>query len=109
MPKKTGVAPDTLITGWLILGAFPNPDPARILAAPYLPEPPLAPSPGEHVAHLEWRPVYQKNGVVDLNAIGLHPREYCAAYAFTYVHAARNVSAKLLLGSDDGVAAWVNG
>ena len=109
MPKKTGVAPDTLITGWLILGAFPNPDPARILAAPYLPEPLLAPSPGEHVAHLEWRPVYQKNGVVDLNAIGLHPREYCAVYAFTYVHAARNVSAKLLLGSDDGVAAWVNG
>jgi hypothetical protein len=79
MPPKTGVAPDTLITGWLILGAFPNPDPARILAAPYLPEPLLAPSPGERVAHLAWRPVYQENGMVDLIAIGLHPREYCAA------------------------------
>jgi len=42
-------------------------------------------------------------------AIPFGQRDWCVAYAFTYIYSTRPQKLQLRLGSDDGVVAWVNG
>ncbi len=101
---------ETIIHDWLVLGSFAYPQWEKILGLHFLPEEQLAPSPGQKVAHFTWRRAeVGANHVLDFLAQPFSARLNCGAYAFTYVHAAESCSAKLLMSSDDGVAAWLNG
>jgi alpha-mannosidase len=59
-----------------------------------------------------WAEVPTQNGALDLES-GSVPikgrREVCAAYVFTWVRSESGQDATLLLGSDDGCIAWLNG
>lgn len=102
------------LRAWLVSGPYPDDDAAARLKLPRLPdEAGAAPRPGDAVASggPAWKPYRSPNDVIDLLAdpIGFGCRSNAVAYAFTYVDSPSARDAELRLGSDDGVAAWLNG
>ena len=97
------------VQSWLILGSFQAPGAADLLAVPYIPEAEAAPSEGESVGRRVWKKVESPDGSVNFIGMGFPFSTGCAAYAFTWVFSEKSAPARLLLGSDDGIAAWLNG
>jgi HEAT repeat protein len=104
-PKAGGVAakPDTpFISDWLVCGPYSQPGVTgalKIFEIAFGPE-----KPGEKV---DWKPA-PKNGRVNLAAL-FPGKTDCAAYLKTEIVSPQDGDATLLLGSDDGVKAWLNG
>ena len=98
--KSASSAP--FIQDWLVCGPYRQ---AGAVGAPAVFDVAFGPEkPGETVA---WKSL-PRAGQVDLS--GLFPgQENCAAYLKAQVIAPDEIEAVLLLGSDDGVKAWVNG
>lgn len=108
------------INGWSVVGPFPC-DITKSMATSFGPEQDADPARsynnggGRTVA---WQPVRRvlKPGddpgaefVVDLHkTFGVHT-DHAVAYARTVLHAERAIDGVLAIGSDDGVAVWVNG
>lgn len=112
------------INAWWVVGPF-DCAAERAMATPFGPEraPSKSPSPRDTYGDglgsaLRWRRVEREIGagddpaaefVVDLHAAFGGAREDAVAYAMTFVHSDHNRDVRLALGSDDGVAVWVNG
>jgi len=92
----------SFIRNWLVSGPYRQDGVVGALAifnVPFSPE-----KPGERA---EWKPAPAADHV---NLSALFPnQENCAAYLKTEITAPDNVSCALLIGSDDGVKAWLNG
>ncbi len=97
------------VQAWLILGSFQAPGAADLLAVPYISETAAAPSEGASAGKRTWKRVDSPDGSVNFIGMGFPFSTGCAAYAFTWVFSEKSVAARLLLGSDDGIAAWLNG
>ena len=97
------------VTEWLMVGPYPIHERSLVLSWPFLPEKDLAPSPDETIGGFSWKKVDATGFLIDLFQVGFPTVNYHAAYAFTYIHAQEESRAKLLLGSDDGIAVWLNG
>jgi alpha-mannosidase len=105
-------AEEGFIREWLLLGAFSRDDAATRLSAPILPdEPSVAPLPNDPLEGRTWKNHRSPADTVDLlaNAIGFPCRHNAVAFAFCYVASPAEQNAVLRLGSDDGIAAWLNG
>jgi alpha-mannosidase len=102
-------ADSTFVPSWLVAGSFEKPGATSVLSFPFLVEEDLAPSVREKLGDKGWSRVEPGSRFVDLLAQDFRVKTNCAAYAFTYVHAKDAGAAKLLVGSDDGVAVWLNG
>ena len=100
--RLKSAGPGPFIQDWLVCGPFAKPgveDLSEIFKTPFGPE-----NPGEKV---QWKPTPHEDGV---NLGQLFPgHEHCAAYLKTQVVVPNDNDAFLLLGSDDGVKAWLNG
>jgi alpha-mannosidase len=94
---------------WLVIGSFANAQREKILEPKYLPERLLAPGPGQVLDGRAWQVATHGTEGVNLRQAGWAVQEMCAAYAFTYIHSPKAANVTLLLGSDDGVAAVLNG
>ena len=115
-----GEAP--FITDWLACGPFDAPKPeSGVKRRPtgydiaYIDEASVEPKPGEMSKEKAWRrvtPEEVRNDCVDLLAMyqtAANTGHHQVAYLHTYVHATTAVECSLLLGSDDGFRAWLNG
>ena len=99
------------VGNWLVLGSFPMTDTARgrWLSNGYEAEADFAPNSGEEFNGRRWK-------AYEGDVIGFHDRplafahrEWCYAYAFVYIKSPSSRKVKLLIGSDDGFRAWLNG
>jgi HEAT repeat protein len=102
---KVGAAPkpgSPFIRDWLVCGPYSQPGVTgalKVFEIAFAPE-----KSGEKV---EWKPVPKGDRV---NLAGLFPdKNDCAAYLKTEIVSPQDCDATLLLGSDDGVKAWLNG
>jgi hypothetical protein len=94
-------APVAFIQDWLVCGPFSQPG-AETLSAIFN----LALGPEKPGEKVQWKPTPHENGV---NLGALFPgKENCAAYLKTQITAPADCDGFLLLGSDDGVKAWLN-
>jgi hypothetical protein len=96
------IEPGPFINQWLVCGPFRQPganSALTIFDLPFGPE-----QPGEQV---EWRAV-RGGDIVPLSAI-FPGQDGCVAYLKSRIVAPREQDALLLMGSDDGVKAWLNG
>ena len=105
---------------WLVLGSFPlqNRQSGRMLESGYDIEAQFVPAAGEKFDGHTWTPY---GGLADAGSRGpavvdfLDPslpfddRQWCYAYAATYVYAPKAMKALMVLGSDDGVLMYANG
>jgi len=96
------------ITDWLVAGPFtqPNMNGMELFNVPFKPEPGVG---GE----LKWmkQPVTEdpaRYWFIDINANPSIAGDNRAAYLQTYVYSEVDQPARLELGSDDGIKAWVN-
>ncbi|MCB2157006.1 DUF5110 domain-containing protein [bacterium] len=108
------------ISEWYVIGPFDNawedgldkvfpPEESIDLAATY---------PGKNGRTASWRPIKRtidaETNLSDEFVVDLHEatggfNEYAAAYAVTWLEAPEEMDVILAIGSDDGVAAWLNG
>ncbi len=87
---------------WLVCGPYSQPD---VTGAEKLFD--LAFGPEKSDENVQWRPVPSGDAV---NLSGIFPdKSSCVAYLKTYIISPLDCDAQLLLGSDDGVKAWLNG
>ncbi|MCK4417798.1 MAG: hypothetical protein KAV99_06490, partial [Candidatus Latescibacteria bacterium] len=102
---------DLYIREWLLLGSFPAKDSGQIIAENHFDPKDVQPKAGSKTAEKVWRRYASPSSAIDLlsPAICSPIRSNCSTYAFTYLFASRECTAKLLIGSDDGCAVWVNG
>jgi hypothetical protein len=105
--------PAGMIRAWTVLGAFPAiPAQGLLRSGPVAEEGGLYPGGPPPPAGTAWQTVAAAaTGMVDLTAPGLafRPNEHCVAYAHVFIQAPALTAAELRLGSDDGIAAWLNG
>ena len=103
----------TPITRWVVMSGFTAGKPELLLDSTLVAgEPNLMPAPGDPVPGLKttWQAVdAAPTGEVDLRKLDLPRYENTVAYAVSYVYSPRELDVELLVGSDDGVAIWVNG
>ena len=103
----------TPITQWVVMGGFEASKPESLIDSTLVPgEPNLMPAPGDPVPGLEttWQAVEASStGEVDLWKVQLPRHENTVVYAVSYVYSPREADVTLRIGSDDGIAVWVNG
>ena len=98
---------------WLVLGPFFPDDLETDFLADKSGEANIQPQEGDTVITsdgrtLTWKLYKSKEDIVDLlDAVGDH--EHATAYAFCVLQSETKCDAEILLGSDDGVAVWING
>jgi hypothetical protein len=110
-----GVAPAAaarhFVADWDVVGPFDAPD-MDALAVAYPPEqqPVLSKRyTGKNGLDVTWTTVRaEASGYVRLDRL-LQPAEKAVAYALAYVRSPSDRTARMLVGSDDGVRIWVNG
>jgi|GEM_PF-568260 len=101
------------IKEWLLLGPLFPDDLETDFLADVGGEANVGPREGDTVTaadgrNLVWKRHKSKRGVIDLlDAVGDH--EHATAYAFCVLESETAGDAEVLLGSDDGVAVWING
>ncbi len=99
-----------MITDWMVIGPFPNPDRKGFDAA-YPPETGIALAgqyKGRQDKPVRWQRVTRLDGIVMLNDL-FKPKEHLVVYGACTVNSPRASKRTLLLGSDDGVKVWLNG
>jgi hypothetical protein len=98
------------ITDWDLIGPFDAPDMDSLTTA-YPPEREVdrvKSYPGKGGRPVSWRRVQgSPSGYMNLLDL-VQPPEQIIVYALGYVRAPEDMTATLLLGSDDGVRVWVN-
>ena len=110
-----GVAPAAsarhFVADWDVVGPFDAPD-MDALALAYPPERQTGLSEkysGKNGLNVSWTTVQaEASGYVRLDRL-LQPAEKAVAYAMAYVRSPSDRTARMLVGSDDGVRIWVNG
>jgi len=108
-----GLRPDArrFIREWNLAGPFEAAD-MDDLPTVYPPETETAPAKsykGKAGASVGWRTFRAgESGYVRLDDL-IRPNEQAVVYGVAYVHSPDDRAASLLLGSDDGVRAWING
>jgi len=101
------------IREWLILGPFFPDDLHKDFLADAGGEASIEPKEGDTVTTadgktLTWKRYESKGDIVNLlDAVGDH--EYATAYAFCVLQSDTECDVEVRLGSDDGVAVWING
>jgi hypothetical protein len=99
------------IASWNIIGPFDAPDMDSLTVA-FPPERELVMDAryfGKGGAEVAWREADAlPSGFLNLNEL-VKPNEQVVVYALAYIHSPKPAATALLLGSDDGVRAWVNG
>jgi hypothetical protein len=102
---------DGKINAWWLMGPFPAPDLASWKNAE-APESAVDLKTRIKIGAqtVAWKRVFtnHKEALIDLNA-AFDVKDQVAAYAYADVRVAKAVSARLKLGSDDGVRVWLNG
>ncbi len=96
---------------WLVLGSFPLYERRRghWLNNGYPCEPQFAPREGDAFDGRKWKR-YQGEHLDFLNpSLAFTHRAKCFAYAATYLYSPRRQNVRLMIGSDDGVAVWLDG
>lgn len=108
------------INGWWIVGPFDNPE-GISLDRVFPPEKRIdlrARYVGKDKQRIGWKAVTREIGpksnltdefLVQFDKVFGLKYEHAMAYAFTYVHSPETLDAVLAVGSDDGVAVWLNG
>lgn len=98
---------------WAVIGSFDNSDGKGLLTV-FPPEKGIdlaAQYPGKRGV-VGWRMIPEdkldENGYVDLRGV-FRDEKLTVAYAATAVYSATDIAAEVRVGSDDGVAVWVNG
>jgi alpha-mannosidase len=101
---------DGYFRDWLVLGSFVG-DTPRNMWKPFIREATTRPSENALEAKLRWRRMSSPDAVIDFlrDAPFLSRHSECCAYCHVYVHVPTARQVSLLLGSDDGIAVWVNG
>jgi dienelactone hydrolase len=108
---------DVFITDWLVLGEFPNPD-KQGFDKDYLTEHggEAKIRPVEGMTHqrpdgsiAKWTKFHTKKVVDFIEAFRGRPNEHVVGYAYTTISRSQAGNIWLSLGSDDGVAVWLNG
>ncbi|MCK4641912.1 MAG: alpha-mannosidase, partial [Candidatus Marinimicrobia bacterium] len=102
-----------LIDNWLVLGSFKCDTIHQALDIKFLEnEPHIFPDKGKAdiASGYTWRlyPV-DKKGILNFLELELTHSEHCVAYAAIYIYSPTEKKIKLLVGSDDGIAMWING
>ena len=100
-----------LIKDWYFLGPFENVN-RKGLESSFGPEEGIdlnKTSQGARGATIKWdRPFdYNDSGYVDLNQI-FTPNDNVVCYALTYAYSKKEKECEIRIGSDDGIAVWVN-
>ncbi len=99
------------ITEWNLIGPFDAPDMDSLFTV-YSPEKEIILDKkysGKGNQEVAWIKIQaEPSGYIDLTKL-VQPNEQAIAYGFSYVFSPVPVQANLLLGSDDGVRAWING
>ena len=107
-PKKAD-----FIRQWLLLGSFPNPGGigGAGFETDYVDETSVKPVPGQELRGRKWQPHANQNDglVMDLLQVPIRPQTNAVAYAHTYIWSSKQQKVVLLVGSDDGCKAWLNG
>jgi len=107
--------PETFLRSWMVIGPFP--------VAPYREGEPAPESWAEEAIDVprlwrtsgnlegqEWREITAPDGTPKVTLEDkLSPNENVSAYAAVHLWTERQCDRRLLLGSDDGVAVWLNG
>src|SRR5258706_2374593 len=93
-----------------VLGSFTGKTP-RNMWTPFIREAASRPSEKTLESKLRWHRLSSPDPAVDFmrDAPFLSQHSECCAYCHVYVHVPTARQVCLLLGSDDGVAVWVNG
>ena len=108
---------DVFISDWLVLGEFPNPD-KQGFDKDYLTEQggEAKIRPIEGMQHkrpdgsiAKWEKIHTEKIVNFLEVFRGRPHEHVVAYAYTTINRSQAGNMWLSLGSDDGVAVWLNG
>ena len=94
---------------WLILGPIYSGQNSGLLLTPFIEEERTVPAAGDKAASNEWKKVNSNQSIVNFTEMGFPSAQGYVAYAFTYIYSDDNIPATLLLGSDDGIAVWLNG
>jgi alpha-mannosidase len=103
------------IKDWLILGSFSNADASTRLSRDYLGgESSIVPRGGEVVKGQQWMLFHSSADILDFvgsdkSTFGFSDYEECVVYTACFVQSPKDQTARLLVGSDDGVAVWCNG
>jgi hypothetical protein len=93
---------------WLVLGPLPDAPGRPAIETDAVGEATVRPRAGDAAAGRAWTALPPDAARVDLNQ-ALGGAVNAAAYLATYVYSKESRDARLLVGSDDGVKAWVNG
>ncbi len=98
------------INEWLIIGPMES-SKEKVFSKSYLPEETILPNAGDAFGDMKWIKYSADKGSLDfMKAFGIdQSKRYVVAYACAYVYSDYDMPARLLLGSDDGIQAWVNG
>jgi alpha-mannosidase len=101
---------DGYLRDWLVLGSFTGNTP-RNMWKPFIREGATRPSENAVESKLRWRRLRSPDPVIDFmrDAPFLARHSECCAYCHVYLHVPTARQVNLLLGSDDGIAVWVNG
>ncbi len=103
----------TPVESWLVSGGFTGVNPDSMLDTHFFPgEPGLVPTEGEGAppGGSAWQVVRaDEQGKVDLRQVPLPRHTQTVVYAVSYLFAPEPKEALMLVGSDDGVAIWLNG
>jgi len=96
---------------WLVLGSFPVTvrKTNKMLEDGFPCEPSFAPSKGEVFDGRVWTQFNVATVNFHDSSLNFDLREWCYAYAFTYIRSERRQDVRLLVRSDDGVAILLNG
>jgi alpha-mannosidase len=111
MPSKpAALSADGVLRHFLLLGSFAR-TPSEHMWTPFIREESAAPTQNERAGGASWRKAQTLGPVFDFmrDAAFLSEHAQCCAYAHMYLHSPDEREASLLFGSDDGIAAWVNG
>ena len=101
------------IKDWLVIGPFFPDDLDRDFFVNARTESSVTPNNGDTVITsqgdtLEWKKVHSSQPIIDLfKVIGKY--QHATAYAFCTINSTVDITKQILLGSDDGVAVWING
>ncbi|NLF38140.1 hypothetical protein GX586_01755, partial [bacterium] len=110
MPASAPIPRDGFIRTWLALGPFTG-NPAGLLTTSLIDEERVVPRRGARLNGRVWTAIASEGP--DVNFMQLCPKwpahSNCCAYVLAYIHAPKTTAGYLALGSDDGIAAWLNG
>jgi len=109
VPAQPNRSVEIPVGEWLILGPFQFSGVTSGLGLPYLPEKEVSPSTGTSFGRFVWQKVQTADGSFDFTGMHFPVSTYCTLYAFTHVLSDQAGTARLLLGSDDGIAVFWNG